>query len=117
MHVLHELKELFGCGSVSINRRRDDHREHMYRYSVRRLADLSAHIVPFFEAHPLRTAKSDEFEKFAAVIRMMELGLHLKMEGLADIARIAETMNHRKPSRFLESSEAIRQPAPVDVRS
>jgi len=46
---------------------------------------------------------------------MMELGRHLTVEGLSEIAAIAETMNHRKPSRFLESSEAIRQPTHVDA--
>jgi hypothetical protein len=35
---------------------------------------------------------------------------HLTVEGLSVIAGLAETMNFRRPSRFLESSEAIRQP-------
>jgi len=47
---------------------------------------------------------------------MMELGRHLTVEGLTEIALIAQTMNNRKPSRFLESSEAIRQPTHVDAR-
>src|SRR5205807_1826089 len=68
-----------------------------------------------FRSDPLRTAKADELQKFAVVVRMMELGRHLTVEGLSDIAAIAETMNHRKPSRFLESSEAIRQPTRVDA--
>ncbi len=37
-------------------------------------------------------------------------GEHLQVDGLARIAEIVQTMNFRKPSRFLESSEAIRQP-------
>jgi hypothetical protein len=110
VHVLHELKQFFGCGGVNINRRHDNHREHLYRFNVRRLRDLSERIVPFFEEHPLRTAKAEEFDKFAVVVRMMERKLHLEVEGLTRIAEIAQTMNHRKPSRFLESSEAIRQP-------
>jgi hypothetical protein len=73
--------------------------------------------VPFFERYPLVTAKADEFRRFAAIIRMMEAKHHLSVEGLARIAEIAQTMNHRKPSRFLGSSEAIRQPTPVRRRS
>ncbi len=68
-------------------------------------------IVPFFERYPLVTAKADEFTRFAAIVRMMDAKLHLSVEGLVQIAEIAQTMNHRKPSRFLGSSEAIRQPA------
>ncbi len=114
-HVLCELKQFFGCGAVGVNRRFDDHREDMYRYSVKRLDDLATCIIPFFEEHPLRTAKADEFMRFAEVIAMMRRGTHLTMDGLARIAAIAETMNHRKRSRFLESSEAIRRPSPRDI--
>jgi hypothetical protein len=83
---------------------------------VRALRDLSNRIIPFFEENPLRTAKVREFRKFAAVIRMMESKVHLTMDGMIQIAKIVETMNHRKPSRFLESSEAIRQPTLLDRR-
>jgi hypothetical protein len=79
-------------------------------YQVFRRADLRDVIIPFFEANPLVTAKRDDFEKFAAIVRMMDERLHLSVGGLVRIARITEKMNHRKPSRFLESSEAIRQP-------
>lgn len=110
VRVLHDLKHFFRCGSVLLNRRRDNHREHLYRYCVWALDELDRRIVPFFEENPLRTAKADEFGKFALVVRMMKKKAHLTQEGLIQIAQIAQTMNHRKPSRFLESSEAIRQP-------
>jgi hypothetical protein len=113
VHVLHELERFFGCGRVGVNRRHDDHREDMYRYSVRRLSDLTGRIVPFFEEHPLRTAKAEDFGKFASVVRAMQRGVHLTVEGLRAIAETAQTMNRRKPSRILESSEAIRQPTLV----
>ncbi|MBI4260366.1 MAG: LAGLIDADG family homing endonuclease [Actinobacteria bacterium] len=117
VHVLHELKEFFGCGNVYVNRRHDNHREHLYRYDVRSPRDLLGRIIPFFEANPLRTAKADDFRKFAAIVRMKEGGLHKTVEGMIQIAKIVETMNHRKPSRFLESSEAIRQPPLPDGRA
>jgi hypothetical protein len=112
--VLHALEKFFGCGVVSVNRRRDNHRQDMWRLSVRRLVDLQERIVPFFEANPLRTAKACNFTSFAAVVAMMSMGDHLRMEGLARIASIAETTNRRKPSRLAESSEAIRQPTHLD---
>jgi hypothetical protein len=114
--VLEDLQAFFGCGSVSTNRRSDNHREDISRYVVRRLADLRGRIIPFFEDHPLRTAKIDEFRKFSTIVELMSEGRHLRMEGLAEIAAIAETMNHRKRSRFLESSEAIRRPSLDDTR-
>jgi hypothetical protein len=115
-HVLDDLLQFFGCGRVGVNRRRDNHHHDMWRWSVRSLADLRERIIPFFEEHPLRTAKAREFEKFSLVVRMMGERRHLTVEGLSYIAGVAETMNFRKPSRFLESSEAIRQPPRTTAR-
>jgi hypothetical protein len=72
-------------------------------------------VIPFFEAHPLITAKRDDFESFRTVVAMMTEGRHLSIEGLTTIAGITETMNRKQRSRFLESSEAIRQPPHCDT--
>ena len=114
--VLHELESFFGCGKVGRNGRHDNHREDIWRFCVRSLSDLSARIVPFFEDHPLRTAKANDFCQFARAVRMMCAGDHLSVEGLAHLAQLAQSMNRRQPSRFLESSEAIRQPPRYDSR-
>jgi hypothetical protein len=86
----------------------------MYRLAVRRRSDLSERILPFFEEHPLVTAKRNDFVRFVEVVRLMEIGTHLSVDSLTRIATICESMNFRKPSRFLESSEAIRQPLGFD---
>jgi LAGLIDADG endonuclease len=99
--VLEELVEFFGCGKVYRNNRHDDHREDMYRYCVQRIGDLRQTIVPFFRENPLRTSKKDNFEKFAEIIDLMELRRHLSVPGIVQIAGIAQTMNHRKPSEVL----------------
>jgi hypothetical protein len=108
--ALHRLERFFMCGQVGRHARRDNHHERLCRYTVRKLADLSHLIIPFFEEHPLVTAKADDFRKFADVVRMMERGLHLNVEGMCHIANVTQTMNRRQPSRYLESSEAKRRP-------
>src|SRR5947208_12663080 len=50
-----------------------------------------------------------DFEKFIRVLELMEERKHLNTEGLKEIAIIVQTMNRKKPSRFLESSETICQ--------
>jgi hypothetical protein len=99
--VLDDLVAFFGCGKVYLNRRRDNHKEDLLRYCVNRREDLITRIIPFFKENELRTTKRENFDKFARIIEMMEEGRHLSMEGLAEIAAISETMNHKKPSRFL----------------
>lgn len=114
--ALEELIEFFGCGSIIENGRRDNHRYRLMRYAVKRRSDLVDLIIPFFEEHPLRTAKQRDFVSFSAVISMMTERRHLTPEGLRAIARITETMNRKQRSRYLESSEAIRQPPRLDGR-
>jgi hypothetical protein len=99
--VLEELVRFFGCGKVFRNRRHDNHREDLFRYCVQRIGDLRDVIVPFFRENPLRTSKRYNFEKFAEIVKLMELRRHLSIAGLIEIAEIAQTMNHRKPSEVL----------------
>ena len=99
--ALEALKDFFGCGRINANVRRDNHRETMYRYIVRRFSDLDAIVVPFFRQHPLRTSKQSDFEKFATCVEMVAAGEHLANEGLIAIAEITETMNRQKPRRDL----------------
>jgi hypothetical protein len=113
--ALEELRLFFGCGRVSIFARNDNHRGPMARWAVRSKQELTERIVPFFEEHPLRTTKAREFASFVRVLRLMDARRHLTADGMAEIAHIAEQMNFRKKSRFLESSEAIRQPPQTDV--
>lgn len=95
-YCLDDLQKFFKVGSVTINRRHDNHKEDLYRFAVRKRDDLLRVIIPFFRKYPLRTAKQKDFEYFAEVVAMMERGEHKSFEGLIDIAHIIERMNHRK---------------------
>jgi hypothetical protein len=94
---LHELREFFGVGQVLINTRYDNHKEHLYRFVVRKRQDLIAVILPFFRTHPLHTTKQTNFEKFARCVELVEADRHLTREGLLEIVEIAQTMNSQKP--------------------
>jgi LAGLIDADG DNA endonuclease family protein len=98
---LRELEEFFGVGQVVVNRRQDNHREHLYRYVVRKRAELLGTVIPFFERHPMRSSKQQNFRKFARCVELIDRGRHLSPEGLIEIAEIAQTMNRRKPRHDL----------------
>jgi hypothetical protein len=98
---LDELREFFGAGKVYVNRRNDNHRENLYRYSVCRREDLLERIIPFFRQHPLRTAKRFDFEKFASCVELMAEGRHKTHAGLAEIVEVMQTMNRKKPRHEL----------------
>ena len=99
--VLEDMARFFGCGHVTVNRRHDSHREDLSRFTVSRFADLRGINAPFFQEHRLRTSKRENFDKFAAIIELMGERKHLTKEGIIQIAEIAQTMNHRKPSEVL----------------
>jgi hypothetical protein len=98
---LHELREFFGVGQVLANKRYDNHREHLYRFVVRKRVDLLETVIPFFRRYPMRSSKQQNFEKFARCVELIADGRHLSRSGLIEIAEIAQTMNRRKPRQDL----------------
>lgn len=101
LSCLEDLRDFFGVGRIYVNRRHDNHREHLCQYHVGRRDQLLNTIIPFFESNRLRTAKQADFEKFAECMGLVAEGRHLSAEGLIKIAEIAETMNNRKSRRGL----------------
>jgi len=103
------LKDYFKCGEIFINRRKDNHKENLYRYCVRSIKEINKKIIPFFEKNRLKTAKINDFGIFSEIIRRMARQDHFKLKGMKQIARLMERMNRKNPSKFLESSETIRR--------
>ena len=98
--ALKVMKNFFGCGSLFVNRRDDNHKEDLYRYCVRSQKELREIIIPFFKQYPLKTSKQNDFEKFSQVLSLMENSEHLHLEGVRKIIEIIETMNTRKRRPF-----------------
>lgn len=67
-NVMVAIKNYFNCGHIYINRRYDNHHEHLLRYCVRKKSDLLSIIIPFFQTHPLQTAKRKQFEVFCSKV-------------------------------------------------
>ena len=87
--VLREMQSYFDCGSVVVNN------GNRMELRIRGKENLM-NVVEFFEKHPLRTRKRNDFRKFARVVRLMNRGDHLSNSGLVEVARIALSMNRRR---------------------
>jgi hypothetical protein len=96
LHTLQAIRQFFGVGRLFRNRRHDDHKEDLYRFDVSKLNELNRVIVPFFQAHRLRTAKRHDFEQFVRCLAIIREGRHREKEGLIAVLKLMETMNHRK---------------------
>ena len=107
--ALEIFQKYFECGKVFVNKRHDNHKEHLYKYCVRSIKDLEEKIIPFFQKNQLKTFKNNDFQIFCKIMQMIKKERHLNHEGMISIAKLIETMNRKKKSRFLESPETKRQ--------
>ena len=94
--AIRKVKKYFGCGEIYLNKRHDNHHEHLIKYVVRNREDLLTRIIPFFKRYPLLSAKRKDFRIFAKVVKMMSKGGHLKKDGLEKIRLMVREMNNRK---------------------
>ncbi len=102
------FQKYFRCGKIFINKRYDNHNENLYRFCIRSINDLEKKLIPFFAKNKLRTAKKKDFEVFSRIVKSMTQRKHLSKSGAIKIAKLVETMNRKKKSQFLKSSETIR---------
>ena len=102
------FQKYFRCGKIFINKRYDNHNENLYRFCIRSINDLEKKLIPFFAKNKLRTAKKKDFEVFSRIVKSMAQRKHLSESGAIKIAKLVETMNRKKKSQFLKSSETTR---------
>jgi LAGLIDADG endonuclease len=93
--VLHALQAYFGCGSI-----RPDRSDRTLKWETRRLEDLLERVVPHFVRYPLLSGKQLDFERFAAVCRLMATGAHRSRTGLIEIVELAREMNPSGRRRY-----------------
>ena len=103
--VLYGIKDYFGFGDVTINRRDSNGTRKEFR--VRGLENLNK-IIEFFNKNKLNTLKRKDFEIFSEVINLMNNKQHLTKEGLDNIAKLISKMNRQPKLKYLESSETKR---------
>ena len=88
--VLHALKRFFGCGVV-----RSNHGDRLC-WRVRKLEHLRDRIIPFFDRHPLKTLKRQDYLAFRRVVMLMSTGEHLGPEGLKRVRQVAARMRRQR---------------------
>jgi len=96
LEVLEEIQKFFGCGSIVLNKRYDNHREHLYKFCVRSISELDSEIIPFFDKFQLKTSKNNDFKIFRKIIKMMKAKKHFSEKGFNQILQFASEMNRKK---------------------
>ncbi len=88
LNLLKDIQAFFHCGAIRYSKT-----DRTYKYEVRRVADLARKILPHFQKYPLAGAKSQDFEKFARIVRMVHARGHLNGDILKQIIDLAYSMN------------------------
>ena len=101
--VLYAIEAFFGCGSI-----RPDRSDKTLKWETRRLEDLLGRVIPHFERWPLMSGKQCDFERFAAVCRLMAEGGHRGRDGLIRIVELAREMNPSGKRRY-DASAVLEQ--------
>ena len=87
--LLELAHEYFGAGRI---RPKPGNRDVLV-YSIISRAVIVERVLPFFADYMQYSARTTDYEKFAAVVRMLEAGVHHVPAGLALIVEIAYSMN------------------------
>lgn len=88
LQVLKDIHTYFGCGAIRFSKR-----DQMYKYEVRSVKDLMTRIIPHYQKFPLRTAKEQDFERFAKICAMIYASQHLNVNYLQEIIQESYLMN------------------------
>jgi hypothetical protein len=93
--VLVIYQQLLECGTI-----RPDRSDRTFKFEARSVSDLATKVVPHFERYPLRSSKQNDFERFAAIVQLMQRGAHLTQDGFAEIVRLSAALNVSSKKRF-----------------
>jgi hypothetical protein len=86
--LLYKIKDFFGIGNIRIESSKE-----VARYSVTSIKDLNNVIIPHFDKYFLLTQKRADFELFKLVVKLINNGEHLTIEGIRKIIAIKAYMN------------------------
>lgn len=92
--VLEELQNFFQCGKIYRQKDFRPNHQHCNRFEVFNRTELAEKIVPFFEAHPLRSvSKQHDFSLFKQILGLVQAKEHLTEPGLQTIRSLKEQMH------------------------
>lgn len=86
--LMESLISYFGCGAIE-----KDPRGPWLNFSVYNFTDNNEKILPFFHQHAIIGAKSEDFQDWCKVAKLMQTKIHLTKEGLDQIISIKSGMN------------------------
>jgi len=102
--VLEIINTRLKCGYIKPNHAKSN-KDKSGVFVVRNRNDLRNKILPFFEKNRLLSPKSEDFKKFARIVRAMSAKEHLSKDVFINLLDIAFSMNRNGKYRKLRIDE------------
>lgn len=93
--LLEAIKTSFGCGTVYIQKDSRLNHAHCYRFEINSHRDINTVLIPFFEKHPLHSAKQKDFVLFREIALAVSREEQKTEEGFRKIVALKLQMNSR----------------------
>lgn len=98
-NVLEALRDRLGCGYLKPNHAKSN-TDKTWVLIVKNRKDLQEKVIPFFENHPLHSAKNHDFILFKKVLEIIKEGKHLDKNGFRKIAELVFSTNRQTKKRY-----------------
>lgn len=95
LQALIHARNILRCGSIANHPARTTTSRPISTLTVKSLHSLANQVIPYFDGHPLKTAKRDDYARWRNIVQMMTRAEHLKLGGVITIAMIASNMNRK----------------------
>ena len=95
--VLELIQKRLNCGRiVDLKYDRYGWKPHV-KFTVKKQSDIFYKVIPFFKKFPLQGKKGKDFLLFCQAAELFKEKRHLTEEGIAELYKIREFMNERRP--------------------
>lgn len=101
-NVLEAIQKRFGCGYLKPNHAKSTD-DKTWVLVIKDRKDLKEHIIPFFDTHPLLSAKRHDYFVFKQVLLMIEKRSHLTKEGFTKIVELVFSLNRQTKKRYTKA--------------
>lgn len=93
LDLLNEVKSFFGCGAVYFQKDKRKNHTSCYRFEINSQKDVHETLIPFFDKHPLRSSKREDYLIFREIAKLVKKKKHREKSGFDNIVRLKSKMN------------------------
>lgn len=92
--LLKKVKKFFGCGAVYLQKEPRLNHSVCYRYEINAQRDIHGVLIPFFDKHPLQSAKSKNYLLFRrSAVLFRNRDRHKTRQVVKEIVKLKAQMN------------------------